>query len=82
MIEVGVGFNELTADTPLDMSLNLLQRQDEQLEPARLILDVLRQHGGLIHRMAINLHDHRIRRAHHQALQESLEDRSHDEAAV
>lgn len=84
------GFDELAADASLDMRPDLLvgvelgrvRRQDEQLELAGLALDVLPHQGGLVHRMTIDHHEHRVCRAHHQTLQEGLEDRGGDSVVV
>jgi len=85
-----LGFDELAADAPLDMRPDLLvgvelgriRRQEEQLKLAALALDVLPHQGGLVYGVAIDHHEHRIRRPHHQALQEDLEDWSRDSAVV
>ena len=83
-------FDELAVDAQLDIlpdllvrvELRLEQRQEEQLEFAILVLDVLPHQGGLVHGVAIDHHEHRIRRTHHQTLQEGLEDRGGDGSIV
>jgi len=85
-----LGLDELAADASLDKRPDLLvgvelgrvRRQEKQLQLTALAFDVLLHHGGLVHRMSIDHHEHRIRCAHHQALQESLEDRGGDGAVV
>ena len=84
------GFDKLASDVVLDMRPDLLvgvelrrtRRQEEQLELAALAFVVLAHYGGLVYRVAVDHHEHRIRRAHHQALQEGLEDRGCDGAVV
>ncbi len=85
-----LGFDELAADAPFDMRPDLLvrvelgriRRQDEQLKLAALAFDVLPHQGGLVDGVAVDHHEHRKSRAHHQSLQEGLEDRSGDGPVV
>ena len=72
----------MSPDLLVRVELGRVRRQEEQIELARLTLDVLPHQGGLVHGVAIDHHEHRIRRAHHQALQEGLEDRGRDGAVV
>ena len=84
------GFDELAADAPFDMRPDLLvrvelgrvRRQEEQLQLARLALDVLPHQGGLVNGVTIEHHEHLMGRAQNQALQESLEDRGRDGTVV
>ena len=63
-----LGFDELAADAPLDMRPDLLvrvelgriRRQEEHLELAIIVFDVLPQQGGFVHGVAIGHYEHRI----------------------
>ena len=69
-------------DLLVGVELGRVRRQEEQLQLAALALDLLPHQGGLVHRMAIDHDEHRIRSTYHEALQESLEDRGCDRAIV
>ena len=64
------------------IELRRVRRKEGQLQLASLALDVHAHQLVLVHGVAIEHNEDRIRRAHHQALQEGFEDRGCDGSVV